>query len=103
MDSIEYTRFPNLGSFESEGFNNPRSSKRRLRGFRASPEHLYLAWAWLLRAHTGEEHVVFESDDAMIHIDTGGWNVSSEEKFLSSTSSQLHHTGVFFKPVSRTS
>jgi len=101
MASIEYTRFPNLSSFEADGLGNARSSNRQLRGLRASPQHVYLAWAWLLRAHTGEEHAVFESDDTIIRVDTGRWNVSIEEK-SSSTPSTLHHTGVFFNPVSGT-
>src|SRR5579871_4735679 len=103
MASIEYTKFPNLCSFEVEGLSNARSSCKQLHGFRASPEHVYLAWAWLLHAHTGDEHVVFESDNAMIHVNTGKWNVNSEEKSASSKTSKLHHTGVFFKSVSRTS
>jgi hypothetical protein len=101
MASFEYTRFPNLSSFEAESLGNAKPSNRQLRDFRASPQHVYLAWAWLLCAHTGEEHAVFETDDAMIHIDTGSWNISSEEK-SSSRSSTFHHTGVFFNPVSYT-
>lgn len=100
---MEYTRFPNLCSFEVEDLSNARPSNRQLPGFQHSPQHVYLAWAWLLRAHTGEEDVVFETDDAMIHIDTRKWNVNNVEKFTSSTSSHLHHTGVFFKLVSGTS
>jgi len=99
MASFEYTRFPNLSSFEAESLDNAKPSNRQLREFRASPQHVYLAWAWLLHAHTGEEHAVFESDDSMIHIDTGRWCVSSQEK-SSSTSSTFHRTGVFFKQVS---
>jgi hypothetical protein len=102
MASIEYTRFPNLGSFEVEGLSNAKPSSEQLHNFRASPEHVYLAWACLLRAHTGEEHVVFESDDAIIHVDTGRWNINNKEK-STSTASKLYHTGVFFKSVSRTS
>jgi len=100
MASAEYTRFPNLNSFEAGSLSNVRPSSRQLHGFRASPEHLYLAWAWLLHAHTGEEHVVFESDDAAIHVDTGNWCISNEKKSTSSTQNKLHHTGVFFNPVS---
>lgn len=71
-------------------------------GLRFPEEIIHTSWAVLLRSYTGNEELVFLTDDCAIRVDARSWvveRISGEHEYASPEEADV--TGVFRKEVSQ--
>jgi hypothetical protein len=97
MSLYECTRFPNLCNSADI---RVVPGIRQLIGLHAPGDRLYLAWAYLVKAHSGEEQeVTFFSNDGVVKVDVIEWCIRAREEFTPQASNSGNSTGVYFGEV----
>lgn len=75
MELSKCTAFPNLYS-SKQVVGGPNTCEEYLvHGLTAPSEVLLISWAIILRSYTGDDVLVFRSDNQLVQVDSSDWTV----------------------------